>query len=84
MQHIDSERISNFLQLTRRKKNLQLFDFAVPVADRVKLKEGEKINGYLNLARELKKLWDMKVTVIPLIIEALGTIPNILKERQEL
>ena len=29
---------------------------------------------YLNLARELKKLWNMKVTIIPIGIGALGTI----------
>ena len=29
---------------------------------------------YLDLARELKKLWNMKVTVIPIVIGALGTI----------
>ena len=29
---------------------------------------------YLNLARELKKLWNMKVTVIPIVVSTLGTI----------
>ena len=31
-------------------------------------------NNNLDLARELKKLWNMKVTVIPIVIDALGTI----------
>ena len=29
---------------------------------------------YLNLARELKKLWNMKVTIIPILIGAFGTV----------
>ena len=50
-------------------------DFAVPADYWVKLKESVKINNYLDLVRELeKKLWDMKVTVVPLVISALGTV----------
>ena len=29
---------------------------------------------YLGLARELKKLWNMKVTIVPIVISALSTI----------
>ena len=49
-------------------------DFAVPADHRVKLKESEKSDKYLDLARELKKLWNMKVTVIPIVICAIGTV----------
>ena len=31
---------------------------------------------YLDLARELKKLWNMKMTVVPIVIGALGKIPK--------
>ena len=51
-----------------------MVDFAVPVDHRVKLKENEKKDKYLDLARELKKLWNMKVTVIPIVIGAFGTV----------
>ena len=34
-------------------------DFAVPVKQRLKLKESEKKNKYLDLAKELKRLWNM-------------------------
>ena len=52
----------------------QIKEFAVPVDHRVKLKENEKRDKFLDLARELKKLWNMKVTVILMIIGALGTV----------
>ena len=38
---------------------------------------------YLDLARELKKKWNMKVTVIPIVIAALGTVTEGLIKRQE-
>ena len=37
-------------------------------------KECEKKDKYLDLARELKKLWLMKVTIVPIVIGAFGTI----------
>ena len=49
-------------------------DFAVLVDRWVKLQESEKKDKYLDLARKLKKLWNMKVTVIPIEIGALGVV----------
>ena len=58
-------------------------DFAVQADNRVKLKEGEKRDKYLDLARELKKLWNMKMTVIPIVIGAPGTVTQWLVKGQE-
>ena len=52
----------------------KIVDYAVPADHRIKLKECEKKDKYLDLARELKKLWNMKVTIVPIVIGALGTI----------
>ena len=49
-------------------------DFAVPANHRIKLKESEKKNKYLDLARELKKLWNMQVQIIPIVIGTFGTV----------
>ena len=49
-------------------------DFAVWADLRGKLKEIEKKDKYLDLARELKKLSNMKVTFISIVIGALGTV----------
>ena len=46
----------------------------VPADHRIKLKECEKKDKYLDLARELKKLWNIKVTIIPIVIGAFGTV----------
>ena len=44
----------------------KIVDFAVPADNRIKLKECEKKDKYLDLARELKKLWNMQLTIIPI------------------
>ena len=43
-------------------------DFALPAYHWVKLKESEKKYKYLNLGRELTKLWNLKVIMIPNVI----------------
>ena len=58
----------------KKKKTRKIVDFVVPDDHSVKSKESEKKDKYLNLARELKKLWNMKVTFIPIIIGTLGTV----------
>ena len=42
----------------------------------VKIKEKEKIDKYLDLSREQGKLWNMNVTVISIVISALGMVPK--------
>ena len=49
-------------------------DVAISADHRAKLKESEKKDKYLDLVRELKKLWNMKVTIIPIVIGVLGTV----------
>ena len=64
-------------QKKKKKKKMRIckiIDFAVPADCRIKLKEGEKKDKYLDLARELKKLWNMKETIVPIVIGAFGTI----------
>ena len=58
----------------QKKRTCWIVDFAAPAVHIVKLKESKKKDKYLNVARELKKLWNMKVTVIPIAIGALGTV----------
>ena len=61
--HLISARRPDLIIINKNKRICKIVDFAV---HRVKLKEYEKRNKYLDLARELKKLWNMKVTIIPI------------------
>ena len=60
--------------LQKKKRICKIVDFAVPADHRIKLKECEKRDKYLDLAIELKKLWNMNVTIIPIVIGAFGTV----------
>ena len=51
-----------------------MVDFTVPADLKVKIEQTEKRANYLDLARELIKLWNMMGTVIPIITGALGTV----------
>ena len=58
-------------------------DFAVSAVHRVKLKESEKKDKYIDFVRELKKLKSMNVTDIQIVIGALGTFTKGLIKRRE-
>ena len=70
----------NFGQKTRPNNNQQkkrickIVDFAVLADDRIKLKECEKKNKYPDLSRGIKKIWNMKVTIVPIVIGAFGKV----------
>ena len=58
----------------KKKRICKIVDFAVSADHWINLKESEKKDKFLDLARELKKLWNMKVTIVPIVIGTLGTI----------
>ena len=58
----------------QKKRICKIVVFAVPADHRIKLKESEKKDKYGELARELKKLWNMKVVIVPIVIRAFGTV----------
>ena len=58
-----------------------LLDFSIPVDQRVKIKESERINQYFYLASELRKQWLMNVRMLVIVVGALETIPTGLEMR---
>ena len=72
--HLISTRRPDLIKTDNKKeRTCKIVDSAVPADHRIKLKECEKKDKYLDLARELKKLWNMQVTIILIIISAFGT-----------
>ena len=59
--------------INKEKKNCHLVDFGFQQTTKEKIKESEKLNNYLDLAR--------KVIVILIIIGTLGTVPKNLGKR---
>ena len=66
--------IINQKKKKKKKKICKIVDFTIPADHRIKLKECEKRDKYLDLTRELKKLWNMKVTIITIVIGAFDTV----------
>ena len=69
------------LLISKKKITCHLVDFTVASDQRVKIKENKQIDKYLDDARELKRLWYLNETVIPIADGKLGTITENLKKK---
>ena len=58
--------------INKKKRTCHRVDFAVPVDHWIKIKENEKVDKYLDLARELKKK--------PIVVGAFGTVAKSLEK----
>ena len=70
----------------KKKKTCYIKDFTFPANYMVKIKKTQKDRQILGPARELKKnkkLLNMKVMVIPIVVGALGMVPKGLEKRLE-
>ena len=62
------------LVVVDKKERSKIIDFAVPGDSRIEEKEKDKIEKYQELGRELQKIWNVKVKIIPLVVGSLGAI----------
>ena len=83
--HLILARRPDLIIINKKKRICKIVDFAVPADHRINLKECAKKDKYLDLARELKKLWNIKVTIVPIVTGAFGTISKgLLKGMEDL
>ena len=84
--HLIPARKPDLIIINNKKKRIcKIVDFALPADHRINLKECEKKDKYLDLDRKLKKLWNMKVTIVPIVIGVFGTITKgLLKSLEDL
>ena len=66
-----------------KKRISRIVNFAIPADHSVKFKESRKKGKCLDLARRPKNPSNMKVTVIPVVIGALGTVTEWLVQVRE-
>ena len=79
------QKTSPYINQQKKERICKIVDFVVPADHRIKLKEREKKDKYLDLTRELKKLWNMKVTIVPIVFGVFGTVTKwLLKGLQDL
>ena len=61
------------------EKNTNKFlitDVACPVDNSLILKRNEKLDSYSELRLEIERMWVKETLIVPIIIRALGSIPN--------
>ena len=74
--HVIEARRPDLVVVDKKEKICEIIDFAVPGDSRIEEKEKDKIEKYQNLGRELQKIWNVKVKIIPLVVGSLGAIPR--------
>ena len=79
--HFITARSPDVILIDKKHCDYQIVDFTIPYDTRIDQKEVEKTKKYLYLATELKKVWNMKVTVFPLVVGAVGRPAKALEKR---
>ena len=74
--HVIEARRPDLVVVDKKETSYKVIDFAVPGDSRIEEKEKDKIEQYQDLGRELQKIWNVKVKIIPLLVGSLGAIPK--------
>jgi len=68
---------------TKKEKTYTLIDVAIPADRNVVQKEAEKKIKYKSLCIEIQRMWNLKCTIIPVIIGATGIVARSLRKNLE-
>ena len=74
--HVIEARRPDLVVLDKKERSCKIIDFAVPGDSRIEEKEKDKREKYQDLERDLQKIWNVKVKIMPLVVGSLGTIPK--------
>jgi hypothetical protein len=66
----------DIILIDKESKVCFLIDVAVPGDHNVDFKEIEKLDNYSDLRTEIERMWNVKAHIIPVVIGALGSIPE--------
>ena len=83
MDHLILDRWPDQVIVNKNRELAELVDFAIPADLRLKLMKDKKKDKFLDLARELKKQWNMIVTVILIVIRVLSRVSKGLVKGQD-
>ena len=62
--------------VNKETNTCQIIDVACPSDSNLVNKRNEKLRNYKELRLEVARLWDKRTSIVPVIIGALGSIPN--------
>jgi len=81
--HTDREVTANrpdIIIKNKKEKTCTLIDMAIPADRNVVQKEAEKMLKYKSLCIEIKRMWNLKCTIIPVITGATGIVTRSLRK----
>ena len=70
--HVIEARRPDLVVVDKKERSCKIIYFAVPGDSRIEENEKDKIEKYQDLGRELQKIWNVKVKIIPLVAGHLG------------
>ena len=74
--HVIEARRPDLVAVDKKERICKIIDFAVPGDSRIEEKEKDKLGKYQDLGKEIQKIWNIKVKMIPLDVVSLGAIPK--------
>ena len=74
--HVIKAQRQDLVAVDRKRGTCKIIDFAVPGDSRIEEKEKEKIEKYQDLKRKLRKIWNVRVKIIRLVLGSWGAIPK--------
>ena len=66
--------------IDKTSKKAQIVDFALPTDHQIEISQQRKIENHEDLKQKLQKLWNLKTSIVPIVIVTLGTIPKSLEK----
>jgi len=84
--HTDKEVTANrpdIITKNKKEKTCTLIDMAIPADRNAVQKEAEKKLKYKSLCIEIKRMWNLKCTIIPVIIGATGIVTRSFRKNLE-
>ena len=75
--HVIEAQRPDLVSVDKKGRTGKIIDFAVPGGSRIEETEKEKIGKYQDLRRELQKIWNARVKIMPyVVVGSLGAIPK--------
>ena len=72
--HFREARRPDLVVVDKKERTCKIIDFAVLLGSSIEEKENDKIKKYQDLGRELQKIWNVKMKIMPLVVGSLGAI----------
>ena len=73
--HVIKEQRPHLVIVDKEKRICQIVDFTIPYDRKIMEGEMDKITKYQDLGRELRRLWNMKTEIVPVVI-GIGSMPK--------